>query len=128
MATRIMVEDMVESFCGLFGKNMTPTVLDAWMKALGRYRDPEISKAGHRAMEECQRMPTPLDVISRISPGDQKENEKFVITSARCSRCSRFALCISEPTGSPYLCRECYTGLTNDQIAERFRKLGEMIA
>ncbi len=124
MATRIMVDDMLDSFCNLFGKIKTPGLVDAWMKALGRFRDAEIISAGHKAMEECQKMPTPQDVIQRMTVNQTVEESDFRITSAKCSRCGRFGMAISEPQGVPYLCRECYSGMTNEQIAAKFRELG----
>lgn len=72
-------------------------------------------------------MPTPMDVIQRMAINQTVDNQDYRITSAKCSRCGRFATAITEPIGSPYLCRECYTGLTNAEIGERFRKLGEMV-
>jgi len=125
MATRPMVESMTTSFCELFGKKMSEQLVDAWVDALSRYRDGEVVKAGHRAMEECLRMPTPLDVIQRMPINQTVEESEFRITSAKCSKCGRYGLAISEPQGAPYLCRECYSGMTNEQIAAKFRELGE---
>ncbi len=44
----------------------------------------------------------------------------------RCNRCGHIGMCIKEPADENgfWQCRECYTGLTNQEIAERFRKLG----
>ena len=127
MATRVMVDDMITSFCELYGKLKKAETVDAWMEALKRYRDAEIASAGHKAMEECQKMPTPLDVIQRMPINQTVQNEDYHMAQAKCSRCGRYALAISEPVGSPYLCRECYTGLSNQEIGERFRKLGEKV-
>ena len=127
MATRIMIEDMLDSMCSLFGKIHNSALTDAWSKALFRYRDHEIQKAGQRALEECQKMPTPMDVISRITSDDQTNNGAFTMTSTKCSKCHRVLLCISEPSGSPYLCRECYTGLTNQQISDKFNQIADML-
>jgi len=124
MASREMVENMVECFCNLFGWHSAPSLNDSWQKALSRYADDDIRRAGQRAMEECAKMPTAADVIQRIPIGDNAENGKYAMASARCQECGRVLLCISEPTGNPYKCRECYTGLTNQEIAGRFRKLG----
>ncbi len=44
----------------------------------------------------------------------------------RCNRCGHIGMCIKEPADENgfWQCRECYTGLTNQEIAARFRKLG----
>lgn len=97
------------------------------MEALHRYRDHQVIMAGQRALEECVRMPTPTDIISRIAVEEQNEDANYSITSAKCSKCKRVATCISEPIGSPYECRECYTGLNNQQISQRFRDLQKMM-
>lgn len=125
MATRILVEDMIAHFCELFGKQKNEKMVDAWVDALNRYRDNEIAQAGHKAMEECQRMPTPLDVIQRIPVNQTFENVDYRIVSGKCSKCGRYGMAITEPIGSPYLCRECYTGLTGKEIGSRLHKLGE---
>lgn len=126
MATRPVVESMITSFCELYGKRENASLVNAWMEALSRYRDAEVMTAGHRAMEECQRMPTPTDLIQRIPVNQTFENVDYRITSAKCSRCGRYAMAISEPIGRPYLCRECYTGMSNQEIAAKFRALGEL--
>jgi len=72
-------------------------------------------------------MPTPMDVIQRMTINDSMEQADFRITQAKCSRCDRYALAITEPIGSPYLCRECYTGMTNQEIGQKMRELGEGI-
>lgn len=72
-------------------------------------------------------MPTPLDVIQRIPINQTVDNQDYRITSAKCSKCGRYGMAITEPIGSPYLCRECYTGLTNQEIAARYKALSEMV-
>ena len=45
-----------------------------------------------------------------------------------CSVCGHIGMGINEPSGSEgWLCRKCYTGFTNQEIAERFKKLGEKV-
>jgi len=71
-------------------------------------------------------MPTPLDVIQRMTVNQSIEDGDYYITSAKCTRCGRYAMAITEPVGSPYLCRECYTGMSNQEIANKFKELGEI--
>lgn len=123
MATRPVMESMITSFCELYGKRESKNLVDAWMEALSRYRDVEIIKAGHKAMEECQKMPTPLDLIQRMPVNIDLDNGNFHIASAKCSKCGRYGMAISEPIGSEYQCRECYTGLSNEEIGQRFKAL-----
>lgn len=124
MATRQMVEDMIARFCELYGRRMSGNLVDAWVDALNRYRDGEVAKAGHKAMEECAKMPTPQDVIQRMMTQQDSGSDKFTMASARCFKCGRILLCISEPPGTPYECRECYTGMTNQEVSEKFKELG----
>ena len=127
MATKPVVKTMITSFCEVFGKKENEKLVNGWVEALYRYRDHQIIQAGQKALEECARMPTPTDVISRIPVEDSEQNENYNITSGKCSECSRVGMCISEPNGSPLICRECYTGLTNEQISQRFSDLAKMI-
>lgn len=127
MATRSLIEDMTMSFCELFNRKMSDQLVDAWVEALKRYRDQDVTRAGHKAMEECSKFPTPLDVIQRIAIGDTLQNEDYFVSSGQCSLCGRYGMMISEPTGHPYRCRECYTGLTNAEIGAKFKELGELL-
>ena len=127
MATRPVVENFLELTGELYNKPRTEKSVDAWMEALRRFRDHEIAPAMNRAIDECQKMPTPMDIIQRIPVSQMMENEHYRMTQAKCSKCDRYSLAISEPPGDPWLCRECYTGLTNQEIAERFKKLGEKV-
>lgn len=72
-------------------------------------------------------MPTPYDLISRMVANQTTEGGSYTITVARCSKCKRTRNCISEPKGSSWLCNECYSGLTSQQIAERMNDLGKMV-
>jgi hypothetical protein len=127
MATKQVVKTMITSFCEVFGKRENDKLVNGWVEALHRYRDQQVILAGQKALEECLKMPTPMDVISRISVENNQENTAYNIGHARCSKCNRVATCISEPVGAPYICRECYTGLTNQQISQRFKDLGKMM-
>ena len=79
-------------------------------------------------MEECSKFPTPVDVVQRMGAEDPFKSEDYFITSGQCAKCGRYGMMISEPNGSAYRCRECYTELTNEQIAAAFKRLGEMIS
>lgn len=122
-----MVESMITSFCELYGKKMNEKLLDAWVNALGRYRDQEIARAGQRAIEECSKFPTPIDVIQRIQTNSERGNDEYQITSGKCAHCGRVRMVISIPVGADYLCRECYTGMTNEQVSATFGRLAEMV-
>ena len=128
MATRSLVEETVSLFSALFGRNKSEDLVNGWLQALKKYRDEDVTPAIHRAMDECQKMPTPTDIIQRMKINQTEESAEYKIVSARCHKCKRIALCISEPIGASYLCRECYSGLSNEQIGQRFADLGKMMS
>ena len=76
-------------------------------------------------MEECQRMPTPQDIISRMPSEDTGDQQQYILSPAKCGLCGSSGLCIKEdPYSDTWRCRECYTGLT---IEQHKAKMAEII-
>jgi hypothetical protein len=50
---------------------------------------------------------------------------RFKVNCRECGK--KNAMCIEEPLGSPFLCRQCYSGLDGKGIAQKFRELAEII-
>ena len=124
MATRELIRDMITSFCDLFARKLDPRLVDSWMTALQRYDDDRIRDGGLKAMEECQRMPTPQDVITRMPKEKTEETQDYVFETAKCSLCGSYGRCIKEdPYSDTWRCRECYTGLTAAQHAAKMREI-----
>jgi hypothetical protein len=94
------------------------------MTALSRYEDDRVQIGGQKAMEECTRMPTPSDIISRM-PNVIDEQAPYILEQGRkCGLCGYIGMCIQEePFSDTWRCRQCYTGLTAAQHAARMKHL-----
>jgi hypothetical protein len=79
-------------------------------------------------MLEMNKMPTPADLVARIPTKLAEKNEPVRIEPGhQCRVCGKFKpSCIKEP-GIDWTCRECYTGLTNEEIRNRMRTLSNII-
>ena len=125
MATKEMIRGMITSFCDLFARKLDPRLVDSWHTALHRYDDARVQAGGLKAMEECQRMPTPQDVITRMPREETSDQPEYVIETAKCGLCGNYALAIkAEPYSDIWRCRQCYTELTP---AQHKAKMSEII-
>jgi len=80
-------------------------------------------------MEECQRMPTPMDIISRMPKEELTESEPYTIALAKCGLCKHDGMAIKEePYLSVWRCRQCYTGLTSEQHKAKWMELQRIIS
>ena len=88
----------------------------------------------HRFVEDFRSMPLPKDFKEAYSEWRKKNYTKeprtksmedFIIEYERnCGSCEkRNVMCIQEPIGAGWECRQCYTGLTGEQIIERYGDL-----
>lgn len=94
-------------------------------------------KICHRFVDEFRSMPLPVDFKEAFAEW-KKENwkqdsgvtdrEEFkVVFNMNCKECGKKnTMCVQEPPGASNRCRQCYTGLTNEEIKERFRNLMEI--
>ena len=118
-----MIEGMLTLFCQIWAKSLTDDLIQAYTKALRNYTDLEVQKAGHACMDSLERFPKPIEIIQRIERREE-ESSRFRLETHKCSDCGAVKLAIEEPIGCQHWqCRTCYTGLTNQQIAERFAQL-----
>jgi len=115
---------MLKLFCQtLKGKQFTPELLEGFYQALRIYSDQQVKDAGYKCLDSMDRVPTPFDIIQRMEKGEE-ETSRFRLEIHKCTDCGVVKLCIEEPTGCQHWqCRTCYTGLTSQQIAERFAQL-----
>lgn len=128
MASQQMIEGMITCFCDLYGKNVNKSLISSWLEALKRYDDEDIQRAGGKAMEECQRMPTPADVIGRIVRKEQPDPEEYKLINGKCSLCGHLGLCIlEEPYPDTPRCRQCYTRLTLEQHKAKMKAIIEAL-
>lgn len=92
----------------------------------------------HRFVEDFRSMPLPKDFKEAYAewrkenfkkdPDFINENQYQVLEKVNCRACGKKnTMCIEEPLGTPYKCRQCYTGLTAMQVKAKFHQLSEMI-
>uniref|UniRef100_A0A6M3Y5F4 Uncharacterized protein n=1 Tax=viral metagenome TaxID=1070528 RepID=A0A6M3Y5F4_9ZZZZ len=90
----------------------------------------------HRFVEDFRSMPLPKDFKEAYSEWKKESWEKgsdpidrpdyiihFAVNCVKCGK--KNTMCIEEPLGESFECRECYTGLTFSEIMARFKKLAE---
>ena len=124
MASQKRVEDMITLFCELYGKRVNDEMLNAWVMALERYQDNQVTSAGQKVMEEFHRMPNPADLIERIKLALPEDLQDGVEAYAHCSKCGKWKWCRKEmPRHPKFECEDCYTGLTHEQRHQRYRDL-----
>ena len=92
----------------------------------------------HRFVEDFRGMPLPKDFKWAYSEwqkdnylkvdGAKAADKSIILPGKVCKTCGKGnTVCIQEPIGSDWECRECYTGLTTKQIAGRYRDLVKMM-
>jgi len=78
---------------------------------------------------ECKycRAKMPLSIPRPKIKPDLMEIERSprIEPNIRCQRCGKVTLCIYED--GQWQCRQCYTGLTDEQVAQRFRDLQAIV-
>lgn len=124
MASKDVVEDMLTLFCSMHGKRFSNDLISAYNLALIDYSDDQVRKGGHRAMEECERFPKPVDIIQRASIEKAQGRELYPMFGKEvCHLCEQVKFCMKEDEYSRWECRQCYGGLSDDEIRARYRKI-----
>ena len=132
-------EDFSEAIneCVLRWPPLTKQV-DVYYSHLKFIREDAFKEMCHRFVEDFRSMPLVRDFKEAYSEWRTKNYTKeprtksmdnFVIQpGANCQSCDKkHTVCIQEPIGSDWECRECYTGLTTKEIIGRLRDLGKMM-
>ena len=129
MASKAMIQDMLTCFCNLYRMKTSEELTNSWCQALNRFDDSSVIKGGEKAMEECQRMPTPSELISRMPARAQEEESEYIIREGvTCGQCGHIGMGIKEaPLSDIWCCRQCYTGLTPKQYRERMAHLAAIV-
>lgn len=124
---------MLETFsCTLTKKEITEGLLKAWNDALKPYTWNQIREAGYRCLGELKYFPKPAELIERIKRDPQDpfgDSDFIIIDHGSCEECGASNVpCIKEPKDTGvWICRQCYTGLTGQEIAQRLRKFRKTI-
>ena len=129
MASREMVSSMITFFCGLWpNKTKSEDLVEAYYRALKSYTDRQISNAGDQAMQSMEFFPKPVDIIRLIPQRENDSSNTIGYERHKCQECGSVRHCIEDPIGcGDWKCRPCYTGLSDQEIATRFVKLGQSL-
>ncbi len=130
MCGLVMMQDVLTSFCQIYprNRNRLDELVGVYMKVLGRYSDHEVQEAAWRCMDELTFFPKPADISQRIKRVEVEDGSCAISRHpVRCSRCIDVAICIQEPIGAAWECRECYTGLEPHEIKKRYSEIYNQI-
>ena len=103
-----------------------PDFIDIYYKALKTYTEDQVISACDECLVELKFFPKPMEIRKRLPAPESQKPEKFHMYEGRCA-CGHVGMVIQEPTGTSPRCRECYTGLSSQQVKKRFRDLHEMM-
>ena len=129
MATKTMIRDMLMHLSTVWtSRTITDDLVETYWMSLKRYSDEEIRKAGFNYLEQAQGkspFPKPGDIIARIHREDGSQGSGYrLFDTAKCTGCGHYGNAIEEPKGSgDILCRECYSGLSQDQFKRKIHSL-----
>jgi len=112
--------------------------LDVYYSHLSFMALEAFEKLCHRFVEDFRSVPLPKDFKEAYAEwkkenftkdtGSIGENKYQIHFGVNCRSCSKKGIvCIEEPLGEKYKCRQCYTGLTDGQIKENFNTIYQMM-
>ena len=132
MASKNLIQDMLTHLCTVWtSREITDDLIQTYYLSLKRFSDDEVREAGFKYIDQAEGkapFPKPGDISLRISNTNLPTNEDFIIRSdVRCQTCGHIGEGIQEPKGTSFQCRECYTGLTPQEIKSRFTDLFRMM-
>lgn len=131
MVTKDFVQKMLEWLSKSYDKRLDDTMVNAYYFRLKPYDEETIRKIVFKWVDNASTFPKISDILAQIPKSDALNEANYRIESHRmCQKChKRDVMCIKEPrdTGT-WQCRECYTGLTAEQIRVRFDDLGKMMS
>ena len=127
MASREAVTLALKSFSlGIKKREISDELIDTYHQSFKNTDEDKFIKACHRCLDDCDYFPQIHAIRARISYDTVTEDRDFYLAEkTRCSNCGKVTICIKEPKDSQFWeCRECYSGLTNNEINKRFKGLG----
>ena len=79
-------------------------------------------------METCQYFPKPSQILGYVHTDktSKQYNSKFNIYSGYCQVCKK-SDCITVKDNGSWQCRNCYTGLTDAQINEKYQEFYKIL-
>lgn len=130
------MEDTLHFLGNIWPKKINSDLVEGYFNALQGYSNEDIVEAAAKyAEDDNDYFPTPgkLKKCIPVKNYDGTDNSKFHLTEykmeCQASGCFKKDLCIREPNekGIPYICRDCYTGLTFSERNQRLRDIMHMI-
>lgn len=108
----------------IFNRKLTEELVSSYCIALKTYTDEEISVGFEQAMTECEKFPTPKEIISRVSIQKKQTSLNYPLFGKKlCVVCEQVKYCMKETENSKWECRECYTGMNTKEIKEKLEKI-----
>ena len=126
---------MLTTFSGVWERKITDEIISAYYYVLKKYQESDVQEAGYQAMEKYKYFPKPSELVSFIAKKQEDtqyeanfapDNSPVKIwPNVRCRMCGKIGMCIQED--DTWQCRQCYTGLTNEEIADRWEQATEKL-
>jgi hypothetical protein len=130
MVSKDFISKMLNWLGEIYDKRVDDKLVSAYYFRLKAFDEDKIREIIFKWADVDPKFPKIADIISQLPKGSMEDNQDFLLEEHRmCMECNKKDLmCIKEPrnTGS-WRCRRCYTGLTNEQIEEKFKELGRII-
>ena len=130
MASLSMIQDVLTSFCQIYPRNRRrlDEFVETYTKVLKRYSDNEVQEAAWKCLEELTYFPKPSDISQRIKRIHVDSGLCEISNQPiRCKKCDEVRICIQEPVGSYWECRECYSGLKPHEIKAKYSAIYSQI-
>ena len=132
MASREIVQELVELLWSLSGKKPDSKTIAAWEASMRGLDDHRTMTAAYQLLDAWDKSypPQPADLKVLIPKGDDTNSgsslDYIMVDNGTCEQCGKSnCRTIKEPKDAGvWLCRYCYTGLTGAEIAARYRALG----
>jgi len=129
---------MLKTFSGVWDKKLSTEIFAAYNTALDRYPDEEIQAAGYKCLENCKFFPKPSEILEYIgvNEADKRHENRFNRQSGKCQVCGKGGVMAMKdewdydlqiPRDGLWKCRQCYTGMTDDEIRKRYKKLMDIL-
>lgn len=128
MVKKEFLQKMLDWLGNVYEKRIDEKMVASYYFRLKHYEEDKIRKIVFKWADTNTEFPRIADIINQLPRNE--ENAKYRIEPYHmCNEChEQNVICIKEPvdTGN-WRCRKCYTGMTNEQVRNRFIDLGRMM-
>ena len=126
MVTKDFIQKMLEWLGGMYDKRIDEKITNSYYFRLKPYDEETIRKIVFKWVDTASTFPKIADILSLIPRSDSLSECDYKFEyHIMCQECHKpDMMCIKEPLDTGvWRCRQCYTGLTNEQIVEKFEEL-----